>query len=388
MPPMRTIMIVEDELLVAMSIKTAMEGSGYKVIHMITSGEEAIRRTEEIPPDIILMDIRLEGEIDGIEAASRIRSRYDIPVIFLTAYADKDILERAKMTEPYGYLIKPFEIRELHAAIEVALYKHRKRELEKSIVLNTISEHVVYHDPGLRVVWTNKAAADFTGQAPDQLWGKLCYEAFFARSQPCEGCPVVKALETGLPQKAEMATEDGKVWFMRGYPVVDPNGELTGVIQVKLDITRHKQAEERLLATKYRLQHLLISSPAVIYAFEPMGSHTITFVSENVRNRFGFESRQFLDDRDFWASRVHPEDLERVLRMRDHVFHEGHLVLEYRFRLENGDTRWIYDESKLVCGPEGNVLEVVGCWIDITEIKRAEGRIRRLTQQIMRAQEG
>ena len=121
----KQILVVEDERLVAEDIKMSLQRFGYAVPGIVFSGEEAVKKAEEMNPDLVLMDIVLEGEMDGIEAASAIRSRFDIPVVYLTAYADKKTLERAKITEPFGYIIKPFEDRELHSVIEIALYKHR-----------------------------------------------------------------------------------------------------------------------------------------------------------------------------------------------------------------------------------------------------------------------
>lgn len=118
------ILVVEDESITAMDIKHKLERLGYKVLAIESSGRKAIERTRELKPDLILMDIILKGEIDGIDAAARIHGDFDIPIIYLTAYFDDMILERAKLTDPYGYIIKPFSDGELKSAIEIALYKH------------------------------------------------------------------------------------------------------------------------------------------------------------------------------------------------------------------------------------------------------------------------
>ncbi|HKJ86025.1 MAG TPA: response regulator [Spirochaetia bacterium] len=119
------ILIVEDELIVAHSIQMRLELHGYAIDGIAKSGEEALQLLESVIPDLILMDIRLSGEIDGIDAAERIRRDHQIPVIFLTAYSDDQTLARAKITEPFGYIIKPFETRELVNNIEIALYRQK-----------------------------------------------------------------------------------------------------------------------------------------------------------------------------------------------------------------------------------------------------------------------
>ena len=128
------IMIVEDEWITADDIRMSLQSLGYTVTSMSSSGEEAIQKAEEDRPDLVLMDIVLKGEMDGIEAASQIRSCYDIPIIYLTAYTDQKILERARITEPFGYIVKPFVNEDLKIAIEIALYKHRVEKERKKLI--------------------------------------------------------------------------------------------------------------------------------------------------------------------------------------------------------------------------------------------------------------
>ncbi len=127
------ILVVEDEGIVATGIRTMLKRLGYDVPAVASSGEEAIKKAAGTRPDLVLMDIVLEGDIDGIDAAEQIRARFDIPVVYLTAYADDSTLQRAKLTAPYGYILKPFNERELQATLVMALYKHdRERKLTPS----------------------------------------------------------------------------------------------------------------------------------------------------------------------------------------------------------------------------------------------------------------
>jgi two-component system, response regulator PdtaR len=127
-----SIFIVEDEAIVANDIRETLKVLGYGVSGIAKSGAVAIERVKETRPDLVLMDIRLDGRMDGIETAGQIRSSFDIPVIYLTAHADTDLLERAKITEPYGYVLKPYDERELLSNIRIALYKHTvEREIRK-----------------------------------------------------------------------------------------------------------------------------------------------------------------------------------------------------------------------------------------------------------------
>ncbi len=153
----KQILIVEDERIVAEDIKTRLQKLGYKVPEILHSGEEAVKKAGDIRPDLVLMDIVLEGKIDGIEVASTIRSRFDIPVVYLTAYSDEKTLSRAKITEPFGYIIKPYDDKSLHTAIEIAFYKRkmedevkeREERLRKNLeeTINALSLSVEMRDP-------------------------------------------------------------------------------------------------------------------------------------------------------------------------------------------------------------------------------------------------
>jgi len=117
------ILVVEDESLVAMDIQESLEEHGYQVAAVVDNGEDAIRAAESHKPSLVLMDIKLKGQMSGIAAAQTIRERLRTPIIFLTAYADEGTLQKAKLVEPYGYILKPFEALELRAAVEVALHR-------------------------------------------------------------------------------------------------------------------------------------------------------------------------------------------------------------------------------------------------------------------------
>jgi CheY-like chemotaxis protein len=120
------ILIVENDNIIVMELRDRLQSLGYAIVAVASYGEEAIDEAEKTHPDLVLMNIRLKGDIDGIEAAEEIRDRFDIPVVYLTALTDQDTLQRAKMTEPYGYIIKPFSERQLQATIKMALGKHEK----------------------------------------------------------------------------------------------------------------------------------------------------------------------------------------------------------------------------------------------------------------------
>ncbi len=133
------ILVVEDEEVVVLDIKSALESAGYEVAATANTGDDAITKSMEVRPDLVLMDIVLKGTLDGIDAAEKIRALFNIPVIYLTAHTDEGTLERAKMSQPFGYIVKPFRERDLLITIEFALYKSAM-EKEKNSLIHQLRE--------------------------------------------------------------------------------------------------------------------------------------------------------------------------------------------------------------------------------------------------------
>jgi DNA-binding LytR/AlgR family response regulator len=145
------ILVVEDEGIVAKDIQQSLKKLGYNVVGVSSTAEQAIEKATELKPELVLMDIMLKGELSGIDAAMEIRNKLDIPVVFLTAYADSATLNKAKETEPFGYIIKPFKEIDLHTSIEMALYKHKKesqvrkeRDFLYSIIENMEGNGIIF----------------------------------------------------------------------------------------------------------------------------------------------------------------------------------------------------------------------------------------------------
>ncbi|MFP4643004.1 MAG: response regulator [Spirochaetales bacterium] len=179
------IVIVEDERVVALDIRTQLQQSGYTVPAVYPSGEEAIANIETDAPDLVLLDIRLQGDLDGVETAQRIQASYGIPFILLTAYADEHTLERAKTSQPFAYIIKPFDERELRTAIVIALYRHRMEQAlaERQELLDTtlrsITDGVVVTDDEDQIRFINDVALNLSGRTEERAIGES-FDAVFA----------------------------------------------------------------------------------------------------------------------------------------------------------------------------------------------------------------
>lgn len=178
------ILIVEDEILVSRDLSNSLEELGYDVVDVVTSGVEAIERIRELKPDIVLMDIVLKGRIDGVEATSEISEKFNIPVVFITSHTDTATVDRAKLTEPLGYIVKPFSIPELRSSIEIALYRHDstlkiKQESECiSSVLSSAGSGIIATDNEGIITYFNPMTEKITGLDSETLSGSSVNELF------------------------------------------------------------------------------------------------------------------------------------------------------------------------------------------------------------------
>lgn len=254
-----SILVVEDESIVARDIQSRLKKLGYTVTGIASSGEEAIKKAAEKNPDLVLMDIRLKGKIDGVEAAKEIHDRFKVPVIYLTAYADEATLERAKVTEPFGYILKPFKERELQSTIEITLSKYqmerklKEREQWLIAVLKSIGDAVITTDSNNRVTFMNPVAETLTGWQQEEALGRDGIEVFNIANEETPTRlqnPFSKVLQEGvvigIPKQTILIAKNGTEIPIDDSvaPIKDEHGNITGAVLVFRDITVAKWEQE------------------------------------------------------------------------------------------------------------------------------------------------
>jgi PAS domain S-box-containing protein len=266
------ILVVEDDEIAAEVLQYRLQTWGYTVSALASSGDEAVERAADSQPDLVLMDIALNGSTDGVEAAKQIRGRFDIPVIYLTAHADEKTLQRAKMAEPFGYIIKPFNDRELYSTIEMALYKHKMESKLKKMdrwlaaVLKSIGDGVIATDSVGVITFMNPLAEELTGWAQEDALGKDCMDVFKAvdarTRSPLEGPVALAAREiliTGWTDQTILIAQDGRETPIAHStaPIKDDSDQIAGVVLAFRDITGLRQAERKLLESNRNLEGAL-----------------------------------------------------------------------------------------------------------------------------------
>ena len=297
------ILVVEDESIVALDLENGLKSLGYSVPARASSGEEAIQKAAETRPDLVLMDIQLKGDMDGIEAAGEIRARFDIPVIYLTAFADDDIVRRAGATEPYGYLIKPFEERQLHTSIEMALYKHRMekalRESERRyrLLAENVTDVIWTTDMNLRFTYISPSVSHLLGYSVEEAIAQTVEERLtpasfeVAREAFAEALAVDGATQEGLSASRTLDLEfnckDGStIWTeVKATLMHDPNGRPAGILGVARDITKRRQAEEVMQQRSRKLALLNQAGQAFSSTLDP--DQVLAVVLEEVRRLLG-----------------------------------------------------------------------------------------------------
>ncbi len=417
-----TVLIADVDRVSAGGFETILYGFGYDVIAITSSGREAVRIAAEKRPDVVLMDIVLEGDITGIEAANRIRTLCNIPVIFLTSYVDSDIVNRTKVTDPFGYLLKSCHPRELFATIELALSRHaaltrreameeelRRSREELAAILRGISEGITVLDEKGALVYANDAAARLLGvRTPKELLGRQMSDILGPLNPgredgsafPFGEFPSKRILDGETLANATvryMSAENGdERWtLVNSNPVYNQRGQVRLVLTVIHDITEQRRAEEKL-RQEYALRRAIEDSvPSGIATVDLEG--TQTYVNQAFCRMVGWTEKELVGSRApfcYW-----PPDETGAVSIAFKKMLEGTIAekgFELRFQRRDGQLFYV----SLVVTPLKDNEGVIEGWLlsatDINERKLAqqqleeahlvlEGRVRERTLELAQA---
>ncbi len=381
---MTKILIVEDERIVSMELESRLISLGYSVCGQAVSGEEAINLTIEHIPDLILMDISLRGKIDGIETAEKLKDHFDIPIIFLTAFNDSKTINRAKLIEPYGYIIKPFEERELHTTIEIGLYKHkmekklRASEKKMSTILKSIGDAVIAADNYGVLNYMNSAAEKLTLFSKEEAAGKNLLDIFRIDDQ-------------SLREKAQLIIKDkNKEESILNFPsqvtincnnrlkkivevnfslIKDDNKNVMGMVLAFNDITEKFKAEVDLIESERKYREVVENATEIIFIININGE--FTYANNAATKLSGYSETELI--KIGYYNLILPEYKKRSKNkiLRQYLKRERTVIIEYPFMTKYGKIKWLEQNSTIIFEGES----ITGFHIiarDVTDKKLAE----------------
>jgi len=384
-------MVVEDEGIIAQDIKNCLEGLGYNVPDVVFTGKEAILRAEQLQPDLVLMDIVLKGDIDGIETASEIRKKYNIPIVYLTAYEDDKTLKRAKMTEPLGYILKPFEERYLRSSIEMALYKHqmetrlKQNERWLTTVLRSVGEAVIVTDDKGIVQFVNPTAELLTGWKLDEIKDRDIEDVIILvdeiTKQPVEN-PVKNVIDENIvisrSNHTILLSRDAKEIYIdfSASPMKDDKGNTTGAVFIIQDITDRKKAEIALRESETKFRNLFDNATDSIFVQALNGR--IISVNNQACRMLGYSKDELY--RLKFSDLINENITDNTFLIYSALKEKGSYVFETQYRRKDGTFTDVEISMQLIKLLDENVVQLFVR--DISDRKQAQEKINMLASAI------
>ncbi len=385
------ILVVEDDVIEAMDIKRILESMGYSVPETASSGEEALQKLTEFRPDVILMDIILSGEMDGIETAEIIKNQYKIPIIYLTAYSETETIERAKLTEPYAYLIKPFDSNELKNSIEIVIYKHEmetklKEEQENFKNLFENAPVGIFHStPNGKLCRVNKALSNMWGyDSPEELIKEvnktnIMKKLYVDQRNHHKFVDEVLTDKNWHSYNNRYYKKDGSIMTaeLSFRAVRNENSSIIYLEGFVKDVTDQIQAENALKESESRYKLISENTGDVIWIMN-IETGKFTYVSPSVYHLLGYTSEEILN-----------RPIKDVITQEAYKFISNNMSIRIKGFLSGNDnfqvmTHFIDQIDKegkivptevvttLIINKEGQINEVLGVSRDISERRTIE----------------
>jgi PAS domain S-box-containing protein len=385
------VLLVEAEPIDALDIKQVLESFNYKVLYITSYGEEAIKKAQELLPDIVLMDIILKGKISGLEAASEIK-KMGIPIIYLTVHSEEATIHKAKFTEPYGYLVKPFELMNLKNSIELALFKHEVEQKLKGIIQGSPIPQFVL-DKNHRVMYWNNALEKYSDiKAEDVIGTTDHWKAFYNTKRPCLADLLLdntvktvshhqkdKFKKSELLDEAYESTdffpkigETGKWLYFTATTIKNSKGEVIGAIETLEDITRRKNAEMELISSETQYRTILENVQDAYIRSDENGQ--IIMASPSAARMYRYNSPQDMIGISAESLYKNPED--RILMLEKLKKQDILGDFEAKGMRNDGTSFWASVNAECYHDDQGQIQGLDGFIRDISERKNSEEILR------------
>jgi len=376
------ILIVEDDKLFAQDLEYMLKSLDYDVVAAVSSGEEAIKKVAEISADLVLMDISLKGNMDGIDSSKKIAERSSIPVIYLTAHSDEATLQRARLTGPFGYIIKPINQRDLQRTIEMALYKSqiemklRKKEQLLSSILNNIGDGLISTNREGFISFMSPLAEKLTGWKREDALGRNLKEIFHLLDE--DGQIVAQKYVANALSEGDIMSPADRHFLIKktgaklpihvtASPIRTEEDNITGAIISFRDVTEHEKKEESLRRERETIKGIFASSPDAIMIISL--NLKLKDCNQAALDLLGYSSKKEIIDKDV-LDFFEQKDQQRVREDTKRVLEKNLLKdVEYTCQNKNGDEIIALISLSAVRETSGNPLHFVAVAKDITKIK-------------------
>ncbi|HUJ67953.1 MAG TPA: PAS domain S-box protein, partial [Syntrophorhabdales bacterium] len=401
----KRILAVEDNDIFASFLEAALTDLGYAVLQAATSGEEAIARAKAQKPDLILMDIELAGEMNGIATADRIQSFLAVPIIYLTSHSGSSVLEQARATAPYGYLVKPVSRQDLSAAIEMALNRHaldvRLKESESRLKMALASAHMGVWE------WDGETNEMFGSPESHEILGLQgtsgTFESFAKLLHPEDAAAVRAAVEQISIDHPLFQSEfrfirpDGEVRWLAssGQGYFDDTGALVRMIGTVQDITERRTVEENLRASRLQLAEAADMAKIAYWELdETKGEFTLNDAFYNLYGTTAEQEGGYRMPREkYGRTFIHPDDrkeLQRQIAANRGALPRADKLERYEHRglRKDGEVIHIVTRNRIITDSEGHALKTVGVNQDITARKKMEDALRESETKLRAILEG
>ncbi len=396
------ILLVDDDVLIAESTKFSLKKSGYNIVGIAVDASRAVELTKTKNPDLIVMDINLGSVLDGISAAEEIKKFADIPVIFLTAYSDPDTIERVKKVGPYGYLIKPFDSRELIIAIETSLVKHsyekeiKERELLFRTVANFAYEWEFWIRPDYSFKYCSPSCLRITGYSAEEFVGNK--ELMFQIVHPDDKASFGEMLEyyfvddkekviTGFQYRIISKAGEVKSLSHTCSPIYDEKGNYLGRRVTNVDVTERTKAEESLRRSEERFKQVISCSGAWVWEVNADGLYT--YASPTVESILGYDADEIVGKKYFYDFFV-PDQKEELKILAFQMFLKKEIIKNFENPNVRKDGNIVILETTgmPLLDDKGNLIGYRGADQDITDRKTIERALTESENRLRFALEG
>lgn len=381
------VLYMEDDTGLANLIRGRLKRSGYEV-DIAGDGDVGLAMFDENPYDLVLIDQNMPGK-NGLEVIRILSSKNEIiPMIMITGEGDENVAVKAMKLGVNDYIVKDIQghyIELLSVVIENVLDRYKliagktnaednvkRLEKEKEAILNSILDQVIYLDTDFKVIWANRAAGELTGMSTKDFVGNKCHDILNLSRETCENCPVSEILNNKRGKKVEIISSDGRIWSVNCSPVLDDEGEVEGIVEVRHDITTEKIAEESLLESKEMFRMLAENTKDFIYRYQLSPIRGFEYVSPSVIDVTGYSQDDFYSDSEMLIKIVDPGErslMEKNIKKPD----QYNKLFTIHWVKKDGEKILIEQRIAPILSEEGNVMAIVGIARDISGRENGNG---------------